>query len=282
MDDIAIQIITDSTCDLSREDQERFGIHVVPLTVHFSGVSYLDGIDLTSEQFYEKLETSEKLPTTSQVTPETFTDVFRKHLGAGDEIVGIFVSGAISGTYNSACMAREALASDRLHIVDSRSATMSLALLVSEAVKHRDEGFTAAEVAAHVTALTKKVRFLAAANTLKYIRKGGRISATTVVIGEALGIKPIIAIIDGAAQAIDRARGMKTAVKTILKHALADLPDLRYGVAFAHSCAPEILEKAIACLREPLELTHWLAVNIGSVIGTYAGKGIVGFAYIAR
>ena len=282
MDDIAIRIVTDSTCDFSRDDQKRLGIHVVPLTVHFTGASYLDGVDLTNEQFYYKLETSEKLPTTSQVSPETFMEVFRGYIDAGDEVVGIFISGAISGTYHSACMAQKSLASSRIHVVDSRSATMSLALLVSEAVKMRDEGFPAEEIASHISALTAKVRFLAAANTLKYIRKGGRISATTVVIGEALGIKPIIAVIDGAAHAIDKARGMKMAVRAILKHALADLPDLRYGVAFAHSCAPELLEKAIACLKEPLELTHWFVVNIGSVIGTYAGKGIVGFAYIAR
>jgi len=168
---IAIQIITDSTCDLSREDQERLGVQVIPLSVEFSGFSYLDGIDLSTEQFYDKLDRCDRLPTTSQVPPETFIDAFRKHLDAGNEVVGIFLSSAISGTYNSACMAKETIGSDRLHIVDSRSATMSLALLISEAAKRRDAGFSAPEIVEHVTMLTKKVRFIAAVNTLKYLRR---------------------------------------------------------------------------------------------------------------
>ena len=282
MSPIAIRIMTDSTCDLSPKDQERLGIQVIPLTVQFSGVSYLDGIELTNEQFYNKLEKCDQLPTTSQVAPETFMDAFRARLDAGDEVVGIFISSEISGTYNSACMAKKALASDRLHIVDSRSATMGLALLVSEAAKQRDAGRSAPELYEHVAALTKKLRFLAAVNTLKYLRKGGRISATTVVIGEMLGMKPLVSVVDGAVQSAGKARGMKAALNTILQHALADLPDLRYEVAFAHSCAPDVLEQAISILKEPLALTNWLVCSIGSVIGTYAGKGAVGFAYFAK
>ena len=282
MSAIAIRIITDSTCDLSREDQEKLGIQVIPLTVHFSGESYLDGIDLTNEQFYDKLEKSEHLPTTSQVPPERFINAFQAHLDAGDEVVGIFISSEISGTYNSACVAKNTLASDRLHIVDSRIAAMGLALLVSEATKHRDAGFTAEEIAGHVVTLSKKVRFFGAVNTLKYLRKGGRVSATTVVIGEALGMKPIVSMINGKVQSIGKARGMQAALRAILKDVLADLPDLRYGVALAHSCAPELLDKAIACWKEPLGFTNWLVCNIGSVIGTYAGRGIVALAYIAK
>jgi len=281
---IAIRIITDSTCDLSREDQERLGIQVVPLTVHFSGESetYMDGIDITNEQFYEKLEHCKLLPKTSQVPPDTFIETFGKCVEAGDEVVGIFISSEISGTYHSACIAKNTLGSDRVHVIDSRSATMSLALLVSEAAKHRDAGHTAAEIAGHIAELSKKIRFIAAVNTLKYLRKGGRVSAATVVIGEALGMKPIIAVIDGAVQSIGKARGMQAALKAMLQHVLVNLPDLRYDVAFAHACAPELLEKAISCLKEPLELTHWLVCSIGSVIGTYSGKGAVGFAYIGK
>lgn len=277
---IAIRIITDSTCDLSREDQERLGVKVIPLTVDFSGETFFDGIDLTNEQFYQKLDVCEKLPTTSQVPPQTFIDVFQAHLDANDEIVGIFVSSEISGTYNSACMAKEALASDRLFIVDSRSATMGLALLVSEAAKCRDAGLSASEIAERITGLSKKVCFFAAVNTLKYLRKGGRISATSVVIGEMLGMKPIVSIIDGAVQSIGKARGMEAALKSIVQNVKQHAPDLRYGVAFAHSCAPELLDKAITRVKESFELTQWIVCSIGSVIGTYAGRGAVGWAYI--
>lgn len=279
---IAIRIFTDSTCDLSAEDQTRLGACVVPLTVHFSDASYLDGVEITNEEFYDKLDGSEALPTTSQVTPGAFIDAFRPYLDAGDEIVGIFISGSISGTYNSAVMAKEELASGALHIVDSRNATLGLALLISEAAKLRDAGFSAAEIAEHISSLTGKVRLLAIINNLKYLRKGGRISATTAVIGELMGVKPLMTIIDGTVQSIGKARGMPAAINELLKKALAELPDLRYGAAFAHTCAPEMAQKVIDCVKGPLKLVDWLTCNIGSVIGTHTGKGAVGFAYIAK
>lgn len=279
---ITIQIITDSTCDLSPEEQARLNIQVIPLTVHFGEDAYLDGLEITSEQFYGRLVSSAELPTTSQVTPQTFVDAFRQHLDAGDEVVGIFISSEISGTYNSACVAQETLASDKLFMVDSRSATMSLALLVAEAAKHRDAGFSAAQIAEHIRTLAQKVRFMAAVNTLKYLRKGGRISATTAVVGEALSMKPIVSIIDGSVHSVDKARGMQAAIKAMLQRVQKDLPDLQYGVVFAHSCAPELLDKATDSFQGPLGLSDWLTCEIGSVIGTYAGPGAVGFAYIAR
>lgn len=282
VDIIAIRIFTDSTSDLSREDQDLLKISVLPLTVHFSDKTYLDGVDISSDQFYDLLDKSESLPTTSLVPPQIFADAFKKCLDAGDEIVGIFISSEISGTYKSACIARDMLDSSKVHIVDSRSASMSLALILSEAAKHRDDGFSAGQIAQHVKFLSQKVRFLAAVNSLKYLRKGGRISAATAVIGEVLGIKPIVSMIDGKVHSVGKARGMQAALKEILKKASADLPDLRYGVAFAHSCAPELAQKAIDCLKEPLELKNWLTCSIGSVIGTYAGRGVVGFSYIAR
>ena len=282
MNGIAIKIVVDSTCALSREDQERLDVLVVPQVVHFGDETYLDGVDLTNEQFYDKLDQCERPPTTSQVSPEVFRDAFQGCLDAGDDVVGITLSSDLSGTYNSVRLAQESIGSDRLHIVDSRTVAMSLALLVSEAAKHRDAGCSAWEVVDHVKMLAKKVRFLAVVNMLKYLRKGGRISAASHVVGEALGMKPILSVVNGTAQAIGKARGMQAALKTIMQDVLANLPDLRYGVAFAHACAPELLEKAIACLKEPLKLTHWLVCPIGSGVGSYAGRGAIGFAYIAK
>ena len=281
-DVIAIRIITDSTSDLSREDQARLDIQVIPLTVRFSGVSYLDGVELTNEQFYDKLDTCKELPTTSQVPPQTFIDIFQHHLDGGDEVVGIFISSEISGTYNSARIAKETLASDRLHLVDSRITTLGLAVLVAEAARCRDEGLPAAQIAEHIAELTKKVRLLVVINTLKYLRKGGRISAAATVLGEALGMKPIVTMVDGTVHPAGKARGMQAALKELLRKVTADLPDLRYTVAFAHSSAPELVDKAIALLKEPLQLLDWLVCSGGSVVGTYAGRGAVGFAYIAK
>jgi len=284
VDPIAIRIITDSTCDLSREDQARLDVQILPLTVSFANDTYLDGIDLTNEEFYNLLDASDKLPTTAQVAPQAFYEAFKKYTGAGDEIVGIFISGKISGTYNSACTAKGMLGAEgkKVYVVDSRSASMSLALLLSEAAKLRDEGLPAAQIAEHVGTLTKKVRFLAAIHSLKYLRLGGRVSATTAVIGEILGMKPIVSMINGTVQSVGKARGTAAAIESILKKIMKDMPNLKHNIVFANSVCPDLLNKMIECFKKPLKLTEWLTVGIGSVIGTYSGRGVVGIAYIAR
>ena len=279
---MAIRIITDSTCDISREDQVRMNIRVVPLTVNFPDASYVDGVDITNEQFFEKLDECKNLPTTSQVAPQAFVDAFQEGLNDGDEVLGIFLSGDISGTYSAACMARETLGSGKIHLVDSRNTTIALGLLVSEAVKKRDAGVSAPEIAELVNSLTPRVRLMAIMSTLKNLHKGGRLSLAQTVLGEAIGIKPLASIIDGKVAAIGKARGIPAAFKSVLHKVMDDLPDRRYGFAFAHACSPEIYERFINYLRGPLQLTEWLTCNIGSIVGTHIGKGAVGLAYVAK
>jgi len=223
-----------------------------------------------------------ELPTTSQPPPQSFIDAFEKYLDAGDEIVGVFISEKISGTYDSACIAKKIIMSDNLHIVDSRSTAMGLGLISSEAAKLRDAGSTAVQIVEHVKMLSKKVRLFAALDTLKYLRKGGRISVTSAVMGKFLGMKPIVSIVEGKIQPAGIARGMQEAISVVLKKVLTDLPDLRYGVAFSHSLAPELLEKAVEYMKETLKFDEWLRCDFSSVIGTYAGIGSIGFAYIAQ
>jgi len=278
---LAIRIITDSTCDITREDQEHFNIKVIPLTVNFPDASYEDGVDISNEEFFAKLETCKVLPTTSSIAPQTFTNAFKEVLDAGDEVVGIFISSEISGTYHAACMAKDALDSDRIHLVDSRNTTLAMALLVYEAAKNRDAGMPAAEIAEHIRSLTPKVRLMAMVSTLKYLHKGGRLSLTSAVIGEVLGIKPIASIVDGKVASIGKARGIPATFKTMLQKALDDLPDMRYGFTFGHICAPELFEKFVDYMKDPLQITEWFTCNIGCIVGTHTGKGAVGFAYIA-
>ena len=278
---MAIQIITDSTCDITNEDRKKLNIKVIPLIVNFADASYEDGVDITNEQFFEKLEASKTLPTTSAVAPQTFINVFKECLAAGDEVVGIFISGDISATYHAACMAKETLNTNKIHLVDSRNTTLAMALLVYEAVKNRDAGMPAIEIADHIRSLTPKVRLMAMVSTLKYLHKGGRLSLTSAVIGEVLGIKPIASIVDGKVAAIGKARGIPATFKAMLQKAFDDLPDNRYGFTFGHICAPELLEKFIDYMKDPLQITEWFTCNIGCIVGTHTGRGAVGFAYIA-
>ena len=279
---MAVRIITDSTCDLTPEDQKRLNIHVVPLTVNFPDGSYVDGVDITNEQFFEKLTQCKTLPSTASVAPQAMIDAFKEGLDAGDDIIGIFISSGISGTYQSACIAKDTLESDKIHLVDSQNTTIAMALLVVEAAKNRDEGIPAPEIAEHIRELTPKVRLMALLNTLKYLHKGGRLSLASTVVGEVLGIKPLASIVDGKVAAIGKARGIPASFKLILQRTLDELPDMRYGFAFGQACAPELMEKLIEYLKEPLQLTEWISCNIGSIVGSHSGPGAIGFAYVAE
>jgi len=279
---MAVRIISDSTCDITREDQELMNIKVVPLTINFPDASYIDGVDITNEQFFEKLEKSKTLPTTASVAPQAFIVAFKEGIDAGDEIVGIFISSDISGTYQAASIAKDELGSDNIYLVDSRNTSIGLGLLVFEAVKSRDAGLSASEISKNIASLTPKVRLMALLNTLKYLHKGGRLSLASTVIGEVIGIKPLASMVDGKVANIGKARGFPASLKMILQKALDELPDKKYCCTFGHACAPEAMEKLIEYLKEPLQLTEWFTSNIGSVVGTHAGKGSIGFAYVAK
>ena len=138
-----VRIVTDSTSDITQVEARALGVTVVPLTVHLCGASYRDGIDLSVEDFFDKMEASGEVPTTSQVPPGEFTHLFQALVDAEDEVVGIFISSEMSGTYQSAQVARELVDAERIHVVDSRVATFELALLVREAVRMKDAGKTA-------------------------------------------------------------------------------------------------------------------------------------------
>ena len=282
MGKIAVQIITDSASDIEKEMQARWGISIVPLTVQFSDKSYLDGVTISKAEFYEKLESEAELPKTSMVPPSDFEEIFQKALEVGDDVVGIFLSGELSGTFQSACIAKENLNSDRIFLLDSLSASLGLMLLVQEAVHLRDAGCEAQEIMDKISPLPQKICLLAAVDTLKYLRKGGRISAGSAMVGEMLGIKPMITIRDGRVESIGKARGMNAAMKHLLQEALKAEMDSSYSIVFAHSATPQLMEKTIETVKEPMELTNWLTCQVGSTIGTHVGRGCVGLAFIRK
>lgn len=283
---MTVRIVVDSTSDLSPEDQGKYHIEVVPLTVHFGEEAFLDdGFELTKPQFFERLQQAEQLPTTSQVNPQQFYEHFRPHLEAGDEVVGIFVSSTFSGTYNSACTARDMLAADglpteKIYLIDTMTATMSHALLAWEAAKLRDQGYTAADIFTAISALAPRVTFLAIVDTVKYLRLGGRISATSAFAGGLLGIKPLITVIEGKVLPLSNARSLNAALKKLHQEVKRNPPDLNYGFVLAHANAPDLIERTATQLKDLLGGSDWLTCSLGSVLGTYSGPNCVGLAYI--
>lgn len=277
-----IRIITDSTCDLSKQDQEKLGIDIIPLQVLFGTTHYTDGVDLTTAEFYEKLAAEKELPTTTQINPVTFEEVFKKYLDQGDEIVAILLSSQLSGTYQSAVIAKDMLASENIHLIDSQNVTLGLALLVNEAVKLRDKGLSAQEIVKQIEVLKEKVRLVAIVDTLKYLQKGGRISAASAIVGTALGIKPLVQVKDGIVQVLGKERGQKKMYKFIMNYLEEQGVSTEHTVVFGHSMAEETLVPLKEMIHEAYDVKDNYTVCIGSTVGTHAGPGAIGVAFIAR
>lgn len=193
-----IRILTDSTCDLLPAEAARLGVEVVHMQVRFeNGEVFRDGLDITPDEFYSRLAKCDKLPTTSQPSPQDFMDRFEEAKAAGDEVVAIVISGQLSGTYQSARIAADACEYDRIHLVDSMNATLGEQLLVRLAVKMRGEGATAAEIVEELERRRMDVRLVAVVDDLKYFRKGGRLTGAQALAGSLLGVKPVVAVRDG-------------------------------------------------------------------------------------
>jgi DegV family protein with EDD domain len=277
-----VQIITDSTSDITQEDAAALGITVVPLTVHFGEDVFKDGVDLTVHDFYEKLAVAEALPTTSQVPPGEFTPLFQRFIDAGDDVVGIFISSEMSGTYQSAEVARALIDKDNIFVIDSRTATFELALLVRLAVRFRDKGMSAAEINRLIRELIRRVRLYAVVDTLKYLKMSGRISTTTAFVGGLLGINPIIAITDGRVESVGKARGVKAGLKMVRDLVQANPPDPDYLFMFGNSNVPEAQREAVQYFTNEFGITDYAEADIGITVGTHVGPGAVGVAYIAK
>ena len=278
-----VRIITDGTSDLSVQRGLELNVHVMPMRVFFGQDSFVDGVDITREEFFARLTSGDVLPTTSQLNPEDFLEVFQKYVDQGDEIVGIFLSTELSGTCQSACIARDMVEGGEIHIVDSRTVTFALDLLVEEAARMRDQGLSAAQIAAEVEKLAQRTRLLAIVDTLTYLKKGGRISAATAAVGGLLGIKPIVGVDSrGTVEALGKARSMASGLEWIARHIKQAPADPGRPVAYGHSNAPERVPLCMEALKEvlPQDLPPVVG-SIGAVIGTHVGPGAVGVAYIA-
>lgn len=278
-----IRIVTDSTSDLSPQRAAELGVEVVPLAVHFGEETFRDGVEITNEEFYARLAQVDTLPTTSQVPPETFIQVFRRITEGGDQVLGLFISGAMSGTSQSANIARGIVDEDNIAVVETGTVTFGLGLLVETACRLRDQGLSLSELEQKLTQLAGRVRLLAVVDTLKYLKMGGRISGATAVVGGILGITPIITIQDGLVVSVGKTRGRKAGFQFIDKWLQEkEAPDTSLPVTFGHSNASQVMEECMAYFGPKLAGADLLSSDIGSVVGTHVGPGAAGLAYFVQ
>ncbi len=279
-----IRIVTDSTSDISSQRARQLGVEIIPLTVLFGEEdTYRDGVDITNREFYERLSRAETLPTTAQVPPETFIHRFERLVAEGDQVLGIFISSAMSGTYQSACIARDIVDGENIAVVDSQTVTFALGLLVETACILRDQGLSLEELSGRLEELSKRVRLLAVVDTLKYLKMGGRISGATAMVGGILGITPIISIENGLVVSVGKSRGRKPGFQFIEKWIDEKEPmDTSLPVSFGHSNAPEAMEACMAYFAPKTAGAQLCPSDIGAVVGTHVGPGATGLAYFVK
>lgn len=279
---MSVRIIVDSTTDLRPQAAQR--VQVVPLTIHFGEQEFVDGVDIDTDRFYRMLVQSDVLPTTSQPTPHAFAQVFERAVEAGDSVVCITISAKLSGTFQSASIAA-AEYPGRVFVVDSQNVTIAAGILVEYALELADRGKDAEEIALTLMDKREKVRLLAMVDTLEYLKKGGRISATVAFAGGLLNIKPLIAIDDGEVKMVGKARGVKQAFAQ-----LAELIGKAGGVDFSKPVMLGYTGIEDTLLKKYMEesAAFWSSCNgelpcavIGSVVGTHAGPGAVAAAFFA-
>lgn len=280
---MAIRILTDSTSDLPRSLQAQLDIEIIPLSVCFGQEVFADGVDLLPQEFYQKLREADALPTTSCVPVATFEAAFERALQAGDEVLGIFLSSELSATFQSAVIAAQNLQSERITLVDSQNVALGLALLVYRAVAYRDAGLCAADIAAKLEEEKQRVRLYAMIDTLKYLKMGGRLSGASAAMGTLLSVKPVASIQQGTLQVVHKARGKKKALAYLLTRLDACPVQPGTPVFLGNTDCREEMEAYQPALRAHLpQDARVYTLDIGSTVGTHAGPGCMGFAYLER
>ena len=279
---MSIRILTDTACDLTKEEYKKYNVEYLPLIVSFGEQDYYDNETITANEFYEKLVSATTLPRTSQITPFRYEEKLEELTENGDSVILITLSSKLSGTYKSACTA--ALNFDNVYVVDSLGATLTQKLLVIYAAQLVQKGLTAKEIVDELNEKKTKIRLYAAVDTLDYLKKGGRVSAAAATVGNMLNLKPIVSIIDGEVKNVSKAIGNRRANKVIL-----DLVNSTNGINFdlpmgtLYAGDKDNLTKLLTDLSNVLtDSNDILECIIGPTIGTHVGPGAFGIAYFEK
>ena len=267
-----VKIVTDSTSDIPSNLAEELGIEVVPLNVHFGDKVYRDGIDLTNDQFYEMLTQSAELPKTSQPSAGDFDNVYSRYCDEDQSIASIHISSKLSGTLNSAQVARENFKL-RCHIdlFDTLSTSMGLGLIAMNAARAANDGADRTEIADLVRKLINNVHIYFFVDTLEYLQKGGRIGRAQALLGSLLNIKPVLKLEEGEVHPVERVRTRSKALDRLVE--FVELFPHIEEVAILHSTSPDDVNELVERVNPFYPREKVLIGQYGPVIGTHVGPG---------
>jgi DegV family protein with EDD domain len=276
-------VVLDSASDFSDAPACFANFRVVPLYVHLGGESFRDYVDITPEQFYERLRAENVSPTTAQPTPADFLAVYDELADRYERILALPISSTLSGTYESARKAAELHGGARVRVLDTRTVSASLALLALGVARRLARGTTDDEIDAFVARYGREHRLVFTVSTLDYLARGGRIGRAAALAGNLLNVRPILTIRDGEVVPVKKVRGNQKAFaefRSQFESTSTDSPSLEVGIA--HAAAPERLEalrELVGRIRPRAQIE--IATELGAVIGTHAGPGTVGLFWFA-
>jgi DegV family protein with EDD domain len=277
---MTVKVITDSTSDLPQDLADSLGIELVPANIHFGNETFKDGVDLSADDFYERLTHGDTFPRTSQPSPGELVQVYERLGKDADAIVSLHISSKLSGTYNSAVQgSQEADAACPIEVIDSQQATLALGMAAIAAARVANDGGSAGEVAAMARDAASRSVCSALLDTLEYLQKGGRIGKAGAMLGSLLKIKPIIIIRDGEVQQFAKERTLNRALARLEQAArdLAPIEDL--GVMY--STERDDALRVAGSLRDLLpEGKEPIIARIGPAIGAHAGPGAIGIGVL--
>lgn len=280
-----IKILTDSTSDLNTDISKKHNIHVIPLNVHFGDTTYRDGVDFTPESFYKMLKDNSINPKTSQPSPEDFKAIYIELLKAGDEVISIHISSKMSGTVQSANIAKKELNSNRIHIIDSGYVSVPLGLMAIECSQAAAEGMSISDICGIIEKLKREMHVYFIVDTLDYLQKGGRIGKASAIIGGLLNIKPILTIKDGYVSPFEKIRGSRKAfdrLYSIFTDFLSKNTPEDVNLGLAHASNLELLQLLKDKISNVYETSSAFITEIGPVVGTHSGPGTLAICFYSK
>lgn len=280
---MSVRIVTDSAADFTKREIAELDIRVIPLRTIFGDREYLDGVELSQDELFEKITETGEIPSTSQVTPGEFAAAFDEY-DEGDQILCMTMSSKLSGTNQSATMAAQGR--DNVTVYDTLNVTVGQRLQVELALKLAQEGKDVNEIVAALDEARSREHLVAVLDTLEYLKHGGRISGAAAGVGTLLSIKPTIVIADGEVELIGKARGSKNANNLLVK-SVKEAGGIDFGMPFAIAKSGESRKLLERYLKDSVDLYRdheedLRVYGIGAVIGTHVGPGAVALAYFGN
>ncbi|SFE44788.1 DegV family protein [Peptostreptococcus sp. D1] len=283
---MGIKLVVDSSSEITQEESKKMGVYCLPLTVSFEEDMFRDGVDLSYDEFYDKLGEYESLPKTSQVTPYLYEEAFKEILSNGDIPVAITLSSVISGTYNSAILASNQF-DEEIHVIDSLTTSCALKLIIKYALSIVDKYNDPVEFVNEIERVKKKAKIFYLLDTLEYLYKGGRLSKLSALAGSILSIKPIISFDEnGKVVMVSKSRGWKKGISLLIDLVKESGEiDEELGVILSYSGKDSSIVDSLKQKSEAIfdfDVNDIPVTQIGCTIGTHAGPGAIGISYFTK